>query len=74
MSRVILDAELRARLLNLTQPIDLCDESGKVVGRFIPLNPASRYDEPPLSEEEWRRRELEPDYSTAEVIARLEEL
>lgn len=76
MTRIIVDAQLREKLMDLRQPLDLCDESGRVVGSFIPLGvaPASGYSEPPLSEEEWRRREEGPDFSIEEVIARLEKL
>ncbi len=76
MTRVILSAELRSMLFDLSRPLDLCDETGRVLGTFLPSPglPRRDYDEPPLTEEEWRRREQEPDYSTDEVIARLEKL
>ncbi|HVA44942.1 MAG TPA: hypothetical protein VNH11_01025 [Pirellulales bacterium] len=76
MTRITIDAELRSKLLNLSQPLDLCDETGRVVGIFTPVStsPPPGYDEPPLSEEEWKRREEGPDYSIDEVLARLERL
>lgn len=75
MTRITLDAELRGKLLNLSEPLDLCDESGQVVGRLLPVTtaPPPGYREPPLSEEEWRRREQEPGYRLDEVLARLEQ-
>lgn len=78
MTRISLDAELRAKLLNLTQPLELCDDSGHVVARLFPLVDLSQYEqwEPPISEEELRRREQsgEKRYTTAEVLAYLEKL
>jgi hypothetical protein len=73
MTRVNLDAALLSKLFNLTQPLELCDESGRLLGRFIPIPDLSRANgaEPQLSEEELQRREQEPDYSTAEVLGRL---
>jgi hypothetical protein len=75
MTRIILDADLRAKLFNLIQPLELCDESGCVLGRLFPTIDLSHYEpwEPPNSEEELRRREEETEsYTTAEVLAYLE--
>jgi hypothetical protein len=84
MTRVTLDAELRRRLLDLSQPLELCDESGNVVGRFVPaylmegqsVEEELRRQQPPLSEEELERRRNStgPTYTTAEVLAYLENL
>lgn len=76
MTRVTVDSELRKKLYNLSEPIDLYDESGRLVGMFTPINtsPPPGYTEPPLSEGEWRRRQEGPDYGIDEVIARLEQL
>ncbi|MGH7136904.1 MAG: hypothetical protein ACREHD_14285 [Pirellulales bacterium] len=73
MTRVTVDPELRKKLLDLREPLYLCDESGHIVGEFTPLDTRvpPDYVEPPLSEEEWKRRELEPGYTTDEVLARL---
>lgn len=65
MTQILLDEVLRKKLLELRQPLELCDESGRVVGRVTPV-------EPQLSEEELQRREQEPEFSTAEVLAQLE--
>lgn len=76
MTQITVDAELRSKLLNLVEPLDLCDESGRLVGMFTPISagaPAG-YSEPPLSEEEWKRREQEPGHNTEEVLARLKRL
>jgi hypothetical protein len=76
MTRVLLDEVLRNKLLDLRQPLELCDESGKVLARVTPVGQiaANAATEPQLSEEELQRREQEPDYSTAEVVAHLEKL
>jgi hypothetical protein len=36
MDKIILDAALRARLGDLQTVIDLCDETGRTVGHFVP--------------------------------------
>lgn len=77
MPQVILDAVLRSRLPDLSQPLDLCDESGKVVARVIPVCDGPLYEpaEPPFSEDELRRSEQSGKwYTTAEVLAHLRSL
>ena len=73
MTPITVDADLRNKLLNLSEPLDLCDESGRLVGMFTPISATAPpgYSEPPLSEEEWKRREQEPGYTTQEVLTRL---
>ena len=75
MTQVVLYAALRNKLYDLRQPLELCDESGKVLARLIPVLDPSQYEavEPPISTEELERRRQEPDYSTAEVLAYLEQ-
>ncbi len=78
MTRITLDAGLRRRLNNLSQPLELCDESGKVVARLTPVVDISQYEplEPQVSDEELLRRSQsnEKTYTTAEVLAFLEKL
>jgi hypothetical protein len=77
MVQVVVDPVLVTKLQGFTQPVELCDGSGNVLGQFTPAaaSPVPRYPEPPpLSEEEIQRREQEPDYSTAEVLDRLRSL
>jgi hypothetical protein len=78
MTRIVLDAELRTKLLSLAQPLELCDESGKVVARVFPAADLSEYEleEPPYDEEELRRLEAsnERRYTTAEVLEHLRSL
>ena len=78
MTRIVLDAALREKLHNLTQPLELCDESEKVLARVMPLADLSQYEpwEPAIGEEELRQQEQanEKRYTTAEVLAHLERL
>jgi hypothetical protein len=78
MTRVLLDATLRSKLHNLSHPLELCDDSGRVVGRVFPTLDLSQYEplEPQVSEEELDRREQanERRYTTVEVLAHLEKL
>jgi hypothetical protein len=76
MTQIVLDAALRSKLYDLRQPLELCDESGRVLARLIPLLDESQFEpvESLLSPEEIQRRREEPDYSTAEVLAHLEKL
>jgi hypothetical protein len=77
MTKVILDEALRSKLHNLSEPLELCDEAGHVLGHLYPEYDLSEYEqwEPTFSEEELRRLEQsnEPCYTTAEVLARLKE-
>lgn len=36
MSKIILDPELKAKLNGLNEQLEVCDESGRTVGRFLP--------------------------------------
>jgi hypothetical protein len=66
MTQLVIDAVLQSKLEKLTEPAELCDSSGRVLGRFVPA-----YLEPQLSEEELQRRAQEPEFTTAEVLAHL---
>ena len=63
MTRVVVDAAMRARLAGLTDQAELCDESGHVLGRFIPGAGASTLpadaDGCPYTAEELRRFQQE---------------
>ena len=54
MTRITLDSDLRQKLLNLSQPLELCDESGRVLARVLPTIDPSLYEglEPQISKEE----------------------
>jgi hypothetical protein len=78
MSKLIVEGNLPAQLRQLTQPVQLCDASGQVLGQFFPNVDLSQWDTtepPPLSEDEKRRR-LANDrrLTTAELLAELEKL
>lgn len=45
MTQFVVDAALRSKLHNLTQPLEICDEAGNVVGHILPVV------DPPESEE-----------------------
>jgi hypothetical protein len=76
MTELILDAATRSKLRDLKQPLELCSESGKVLARLIPVLDAADYEavEVPIKAEELERRRQEPDFSTSEVLAHLENL
>jgi hypothetical protein len=78
MTRITLDATLRNKLLDLTQPLELCDESGRVLAHLVPKIDPSLYEglEPQISREELERRKQNKGktYTTAEVLAHLEKL
>lgn len=76
MTKILLDELLRNKLHNLSEPLEFCDEAGRVVGRYLPTPEivfGSRSG-PSAGEQELLRREQEPDFSTTEVLAYLEKL
>jgi hypothetical protein len=77
MTQITLDGTLRSKLHNLTEPLELCDESGRLLARVIPVLDESQYErvEPQISAEELQRRKQSTEsYSTAEVLAYLDQL
>lgn len=76
MTRVVLDESLRSVFLGFSTPLEVCDSSGRVVGRFVPSvdYEAVERARPLISEQELDRRNGSPSFSTAEVLARLEKL
>jgi hypothetical protein len=73
MKRITVDEELRRRLHNLTEPLELCDPSGRVLPQPDPVEDRMR---PQIGEEEICRREQsnETTCTPAEVLAFLEKL
>ncbi len=59
MNRVVVDPATHARLREVRQTLELCDDSGRLVGHFVPtLDPSECADlEPHVSEAELDRRE-----------------
>jgi hypothetical protein len=81
MTTIVVNEALRGLLPDLSRPVEFRDENGHVLGRFLPETgmPAiaivvGQQEPPPLSEAELRRRENEPTYTTAEVLAYLDAL
>ena len=77
MTRIVLDASVSSQLHNLGHPVELCDPSGRVLGRFIPAIDMSEWEavSPEVSEEELDRREQSTEwYTTEEVLAHLKSL
>ena len=77
MTRVVLDEALLNALHDLSEPLELCDRSGRVLARVLPLADLSEYEpwEPPVNEEELRRREQSHRWHTTDqVLAHLKSL
>lgn len=76
MTRIILDPELRSKLLDLVEPLELCDQEGRVLARLLPAMDPYCHEglQPTISREELQRRKQnkEKTYTTAEVLAHLE--
>jgi hypothetical protein len=79
MSKVILDADLKAKLCGLREQIELCDADGHTMGRYVPedvyqkiLYQIAESQRPELSAEEIkRRRQVTGNKSLTEVLGRL---
>jgi hypothetical protein len=74
MVRIVVDPATQARLEGLQVVAELCDASGRVLGRVVPVQQEVIL-EPQISEEELRRREAEGGgRPLAEILADLEKL
>jgi hypothetical protein len=58
MTRLLVDAELRSKLCDSRQTVELYDEAGKLLGYFYPAADPADYARaiPRVSDEELRRR------------------
>jgi len=77
MTKITLDSALRNRLLNLAQPLELCDESGRIDARVAPVPYPNEYVPfvPEFTEEELEHAEKSGKrFTTAEVLLHLESL
>ena len=77
MTQISLDAALASKLHELYTAAELCDPSGKVVGRFEPVFDPAKWEPlgPQVSEEELdRRAKSDKWYTTEEVLAHLRSL
>lgn len=72
MPRIIVDATLHEKLLQVRQAVELVDAGGQVLGHFLPE--ASHFQlDPNISEDELRRREeAGGGRSLAEILGDLE--
>lgn len=65
MSKLTLDPDLQSKLNGLNEPIEICEESGRTVGHFLPtavydeLFYAALAAESPHSKDELKRRHNE---------------
>ena len=72
MTRVIVDAETRRKLHDLTEAMQFTDESGRVLGLYTPVQNDARL-QPQIGEEEIQRRLRSGGGRTlAEIMADLE--
>jgi hypothetical protein len=78
MTRIVLDPETQEKLHNLTEPLELRDEAGRVLAHLTPAMSSSLNEttEPRISNDELLRRKLNKGKTstTAEVLAYLETL
>ena len=78
MTQIILDAALRSKLHDLSKPLDLCDESGKVLAHVIPaLDPADYEPVPPPELSQGDLKTIEQSarwYTSEQVLKHLESL
>jgi hypothetical protein len=74
MVRIVVDSAMQSRLEGMQVVAEICDASGRVLGRFIPVQQKLIL-EPQISDEELRRREAEGGgRPLADILADLEKL
>ncbi|MCE9544794.1 MAG: hypothetical protein K8T25_04645 [Planctomycetia bacterium] len=75
MIRIILDAHQALQLADLRGPLELCDATGRVLARAVPVADISQCDAvtPGVGDEELDRRSTsnEKRYTTDEMLDRL---
>ncbi len=78
MTPIVIDTHVVNQLSQVHQPVDLCDGTGRVIGRFVPAFDRSKWaalaPEPTEAELDEIEKSDEPTYTTAEVMAHLENL
>ena len=78
MSQITVDSALADKLHELGNVVQLCDPKGRVLGQFVPQVDMADWEpvSPEIFEEELDRRakSTERRYTTAEVLAYLENL
>jgi len=76
MNKIVVEPSLRSKLNNLDSRLELCDESGKTLGYFLPVSEQQRllyaWARLEFGDEEIERAREEPGrFSLAEVLADL---
>jgi hypothetical protein len=75
MTQIQIDPALQQQLNGTTNPVALCDASGRILGHFLPEPEYMRMlyasFKSPLSDEELARRESEPGEYTLDEIWKL---
>lgn len=78
MTQIIVDANILSQLGGLKEPLELCDETGTVLARLIPISllDPNKFEavEVPLTDVEINIRRQEKDFTTREVVNYLEKL
>jgi hypothetical protein len=70
MIKIVVDPSLRNQLERLSEPAQLCDESGKVLGQFVPRPKSGGFIESPISREELERRKQSTERHTTQEVLR----
>jgi hypothetical protein len=76
MTKVVVDATMRARLNNLADLLQVCDESGRVLGYFHPIaapDPVAPVQSPVPEEELERRRRQRTGRALTDILKGLQE-
>ena len=71
MTRIVADEALWEQFSHSAEPVEICDERGRVIARLFPEADLPLY-VPQISPEEWQRRREESEYSTAEAPSEME--
>jgi hypothetical protein len=75
MTKIVVDRVVWERLASVKEPVQLCDEQGRVFGCFTPAaeQPPFEWGRPQISEEELQRRaQGQGGRTLAEILADLE--
>jgi hypothetical protein len=77
MTKVTIDPTIRAKLFNLTEPLEFMDEDGQLLGYFSPKSAQARplYEnvKVPFSDEEVQRlKQQPPGRPLADILAELQ--
>jgi len=72
MIRIMVDSVTLTRMEGVSQPAEVCDTSGRIIGHFIPTSGSATLD-PGVSEVELdRRQQARGGRSLGEILANLE--